>query len=266
MGPSEGHQLLHHPQHMDTHHHSWHLQVPRANSASARSHNHIRSVSTLGNWCKNAQNLSDLQWTTKYDTRRWRYKLNTQLTSYIIYQGCVTGILNVKSWSLKGVLIVFRHGDRGPLQHIRNVSTVDCGTPETDLLAAYRAYLHNATLLGKSSAWTGPGSFHGFPLIPTNARRCHLGQLTMRGVAQLLTLGDQLKHSYTETWPRAKNLTAGDVAVYSTRYHRTFQSALALLYGLIPAETLSKLSFIESQSMTFCFKDCGCPITEKYFK
>lgn len=60
------------------------------------------------------------------------------------------------------------------------------------------------------------------------------------------------------------NLNQTDVSVYSTRYRRTFQSALTLLYGLIPSDTLSKLNIIESQSMSFCFKECGCPVTEKY--
>lgn len=88
----------------------------------------------------------------------------------------------------------------------------------------------------------------------------------MQGVSQLLTLGHILKSSYSSVWPKLSNLTNSEVAVYSTRYRRTFQSALPFLYGLIPTETLTKLNIIESQSMSFCFKDCGCPITDKYLK
>lgn len=127
----------------------------------------------------------------------------------------------------------------------------------------FQAYLNNVTLSGKVS-WVGPGPFHGFPLLPIHPTQCHLGQLTTQGVQQLLRLGQVLKERYTVTWSKLANLTHADVLVYSTKYRRTFQSALAVLYGLISPETLSKVSIFESQSMNFCFKDCGCPVTEKY--
>lgn len=120
-------------------------------------------------------------------------------------------------------------------------------------------------MAGKVS-WTGPGAFHGFPLLPVHATQCQLGQLTMQGVHQLLTLGKMLKERYVRFWPKLTVLNSSDVIVYSTRYRRTFQSALAFLYSLIPQETLSKINIVESQSMNFCFKDCGCAITDKYGK
>lgn len=175
------------------------------------------------------------------------------------------GTVESNKWVLKGLLVLIRHGDRGPLQHLKNVSAIHCGTPETDLLTAYKSYLHNLTVSGKVS-WIGPGPFHGFPLLPTLANRCQLGQLTMQGVSQLLALGHILKRSYSFIWPKIQNLSQSEVVVYSTRYRRTFQSALAFLYGLIPGEALAKLNVYESQSMSFCFKDCGCPISDKYSK
>lgn len=33
----------------------------------------------------------------------------------------------VKGWSLQGVIAVTRHGDRGPMVHVRDASSVDCG-------------------------------------------------------------------------------------------------------------------------------------------
>lgn len=88
----------------------------------------------------------------------------------------------------------------------------------------------------------------------------------MQGVSQLLKLGYILRRSYINIWPKLSNLTQSDVVVYSTRYRRTFQSVLAFLYTLISADTLSKVSIFESQSMSFCFKDCGCPIADKYYR
>lgn len=120
-------------------------------------------------------------------------------------------------------------------------------------------------MAGKVS-WTGPGAFHGFPLLPVHPTQCQLGQLSMQGVYQLLKLGKELRERYIQLWPKLTSLNNSDITIYSTRYRRTFQSALALLYSLIPQETLLKVNILESQSMNFCFKDCGCPITDKYSK
>nr|XP_023015572.1 2-phosphoxylose phosphatase 1 [Leptinotarsa decemlineata] len=175
------------------------------------------------------------------------------------------GILDEKKWLLKGLLILLRHGDRGPLQHLKKISSINCGTDNTELLTSYKGYLHNQSITGKLS-WVGPGPFHGFPYIPTHPTQCQLGQLTMQGVTQLLKLGYILKVSYSNIWSKLNTLSPSDVIIYSTRYRRTFQSALALLFGFIPHETLDKINIHESQSMSFCFKDCGCPVTEKMWR
>ncbi|XP_044253709.1 2-phosphoxylose phosphatase 1 isoform X1 [Tribolium madens] len=175
------------------------------------------------------------------------------------------GVVQSKKWVMTGVIILIRHGDRGPLQHVRNISAVNCGSQETEKLISYKSYLHNVTISGRAP-WTGPGPFHDFPLLPTHPRQCQLGQLTMQGISQLLKLGQILRDSYLHVWPKIATLTPSEVLVYSTRYRRTFQSALSFLFALIPTETFTKLSIFESQSMNFCFKDCGCPITDKLLK
>lgn len=129
----------------------------------------------------------------------------------------------------------------------------------------FQRYLQNLTSYEKIS-WSTPGSFHGFPLLPIHPTQCQLGQLTMQGVLQHLTLGSMLREIYLEVWPKLKNLSHHDVVAYSTRYRRTFQSALAFLRNFLPNETLTKIQISESQSMNFCFKDCGCPATEKLSK
>ncbi|XP_066253006.1 2-phosphoxylose phosphatase 1 isoform X1 [Euwallacea similis] len=181
-----------------------------------------------------------------------------------IYQGN-EGILDNKKWLLKGLIILIRHGDRGPLQHVKGISTVNCNTDETNILNTYKSYLHNLTVMGKIQ-WTGPGPFHGFPVIPRNPDQCQLAQLTMQGISQLLNLGQMLKKSYHEVWPKLQSLSVEDVLIYSTRYRRTFQSALAFLYGFISNETVAKIGIRESQSMSFCFKDCECPVTDSLRK
>ncbi|XP_030750466.1 2-phosphoxylose phosphatase 1-like [Sitophilus oryzae] len=166
-----------------------------------------------------------------------------------------------KKWLLKGLIVLIRHGDRGPLQHVKRITNINCDTEETSILRSYKAYLHNLTITGKIQ-WTGPGPFHGFPIMPTYPNQCQLGQLTMQGVSQLLNLGSILKRSYCEVWPKINFIKPEEILVHSTRYRRTFQSVLAFLYGLVSNDTLTRLNILESQSMTFCFKDCECPITE----
>ncbi|KAH1026303.1 hypothetical protein HUJ05_010845 [Dendroctonus ponderosae] len=174
-------------------------------------------------------------------------------------------IRDSRKWILKGILILIRHGDRGPLQHVQKISTIDCGTEETQLIQSYKSYLYNLTINGKVQ-WTGPGPFHAFPLMPQSARQCQLGQLTMQGISQHLNLGQMLQKSYHKVWPRLLSLNPEEVLVYSTIYRRTFQSGLAFLFGLIPNETLTKVTIGESQSMSFCFNDCECPVTESLKK
>lgn len=48
------------------------------------------------------------------------------------------GIVNLPQWNLRGTIIVIRHGDRGPLQHIRNISTINCGSTPNILLNTYQ--------------------------------------------------------------------------------------------------------------------------------
>ncbi|KAL1494487.1 hypothetical protein ABEB36_010079 [Hypothenemus hampei] len=180
-----------------------------------------------------------------------------------IYQGN-EGIFDGQ-WSLKGTIILIRHGDRGPLQHLKQITDINCNTPETNIITSYKSYLHNLTVTGKLQ-WTGLGPFHNFPLLPPHPDRCLLGQLTMQGVSQLLNLGLILRRSYESVWPQLLRLRDDQILVYSTRYRRTFQSAIAFLFGLISNETLAKLTIFESQSMSFCFKDCECPITDSLKK
>lgn len=184
------------------------------------------------------------------------------------------GILD--GWKLQGVLMLMRHGDRGPMAHVRGINAIDCGAGRQTnvLLNKYRTFLLNTT----SSAPAGHyiynknGPFHNFPLLPAFSRSCLLGQLTYNGVAQMLQVGDLLRQVYghalgllNKPVPIAKfsNTTqstyaADEIVIYSTRYRRTFQSAMAMLYAFLPERWLS-FNIRESHSLSFCFADCACP-------
>lgn len=77
--------------------------------------------------------------------------------------------------------------------------------------------------------------------------------------------GNQLGLSSKPYVPRPINNTSqpsfvsDEIIVFSTRYRRTFQSAMALMYSFLPTERWHTLSLRESHSLAFCFLDCACP-------
>lgn len=155
------------------------------------------------------------------------------------------GILD--GWTLQGVLFLTRHGDRGPMAHVRGINSVDCSTEEEPLLSKYKTFLSNATSSTQAStghaAWIKSGSFHGFPLLPPSPKICFLGQLTPRGIAQFLRIGEIIRQTYglalgfsqkfgqSTNYRNLANITnhadqghnPDEIVIYSTRYRRTFQ-------------------------------------------
>ncbi len=100
----------------------------------------------------------------------------------------------------------------------------------------------------------------------------HICFYSFRGVSQLLHVGDIMRQIYGNqlgllTKPYFQrplnntlqpNFVSDEVIVYSTRYRRTFQSAMALMYAFLPIERWQSLSIRESHSLAFCFLDCAC--------
>ncbi|XP_024944171.1 2-phosphoxylose phosphatase 1 isoform X2 [Cephus cinctus] len=178
--------------------------------------------------------------------------------------------------TLTGILIFVRHGDRGPLAHVRNISTINCAgdfTSSSELDNVYQGYqnfLQNASSNWRTGWAQFLGPFHGFPMLPATARDCKLAQLTMLGVSQLLKTGLLLRNAYFHRLNLGNGtINSKDVVVYSTRYRRTVQSAVALLYAFVENDgfqNLAKISLRETQSYAFCNTDCACPAAEKYHK
>uniref|UniRef100_A0A1B0CVB4 2-phosphoxylose phosphatase 1 n=1 Tax=Lutzomyia longipalpis TaxID=7200 RepID=A0A1B0CVB4_LUTLO len=106
---------------------------------------------------------------------------------------------SLEGWSLTGVLLITRHGDRGPMEHIRGIGTINCGYDNSlPLLHRYKTFITNSTMNAYfgHSVWLKNGPFHGFPLLPPLERFCLLGQLTYRGLAQHLKIGEILRQAY----------------------------------------------------------------------
>lgn len=90
-------------------------------------------------------------------------------------------------WQLQGVLLLTRHGDRGPMAHVRGINGVDCGEDlNSPAINRYRTFLANTSSGVTTSAgmghgmWARMGPFHGSTLLPSFPKSCLLGQLTYK--------------------------------------------------------------------------------------
>ncbi|XP_045500236.1 2-phosphoxylose phosphatase 1 [Colias croceus] len=168
--------------------------------------------------------------------------------------------VDTDSWLLQGVLVITRHGDRGPLTHLKGGDQLPCDTvPASPLLKSYEEFVLNASSSGRAWWVAGPGPFHNFPSLPRTATtHCALGQLTPNGLLQMITVGNILREAYSEyLGMESMELTGkkdtGGLA-YSTRYRRTFQSLQALAWGA----TRNAANAREAHSVAFCFRHCAC--------
>ncbi|XP_050665738.1 uncharacterized protein LOC126965956 isoform X2 [Leptidea sinapis] len=101
-------------------------------------------------------------------------------------------------WVLQGFLVITRHGDRGPLTHLKGGDKIPCDTvPISPLLKNYEEYVLNASVSGRPWWVAGAGPFHNFPSLPhTATTHCALGQLTPNGLLQMITVGNILREAY----------------------------------------------------------------------
>lgn len=163
------------------------------------------------------------------------------------------------SYSLESITILLRHGDRGPMNHVRNITSIACSTSDP-LYSAFNNFWTNISLHQSANPYLPfLSTFHNYPLVPPLRGVCELGQLTPLGASQLLHIGSLLRSVY---WSQLgfgnRTLGTQDVVLYSTPYRRTFQSLLAFLHEFLKPDELQKFTIKEVSSLAFCFDDCAC--------
>ncbi|XP_060804936.1 2-phosphoxylose phosphatase 1 [Amyelois transitella] len=185
------------------------------------------------------------------------------------------GVVDSDTWLLQGVLVLTRHGDRGPLTHLKGGDKLPCDTvPISPLLKSYEEYVANASGSGRPWWVSGPGPFHNFPSLPPRAgsTHCALGQLTPRGLLQMLTVGNILREAYAaklglDNFDSTGKKDTGLAISYSTRYRRTFQSLCAAWWGAARGAAGARLAAArEAPSAAFCFRDCACAASARLTK
>lgn len=137
------------------------------------------------------------------------------------------------------------------MNHVRSMADIDCGTAPDQEYNGYVTFLQNI-FFNMSLQFLGP--FHGYPLYPSQ-NNCSISQLTPVGVSQMLKLGRTLRSVYSSLLSVS---TSDDIIIYSTKYRRTFQSALAFAYAILSPDIMPKITFKESDSYSYCFDHCAC--------
>ena len=163
-----------------------------------------------------------------------------------------------KEYELAGVVIILRHGDRGPLIPVANISSVNCGHKSYGT-STYKKYVNDILNASKTHSYINfVGPFMNYPLLPLPSR-CSIGHLTPQGVAQHLQLGKILKELYFYDFKLfSYPWSVDDIVIYTTKYRRTFQSALAFLYAFLPKFDTSNVRMREARGINFCDDDCIC--------
>ncbi|KAL1464907.1 hypothetical protein WDU94_004512 [Cyamophila willieti] len=169
------------------------------------------------------------------------------------------------TYSLESLTILLRHGDRGPMNHVRNISSIDCSSNDP-LFSAYNSFWTNISLHQSANPYLPfLSTFHNYPLVPTVRGGCELGQLTPLGASQLLRVGSLLRPVYSSQLGLDNfTLSSEHVHLYSTTYRRTFQSLLAFLHEFLHPDDLQKFTIREVSSLAFCFNDCACSAAYHY--
>jgi 2-phosphoxylose phosphatase len=194
---------------------------------------------------------------------------------------------------LIGVVLVVRHGDRSPMYTLPNhigphlsCSMLSASPPPNhavDKLRFVRKFLdssnqdegrhyvadvHSVVRLNNSKS---SHLFHRFGMYP-NSTVCSGAQLTVKGTVQMLRLGKFLRSRYPAVHDSSVSSDAKSfvprIFIRSTEYPRTFQSAVALVYGFSGVSALFSSRFETTRNIYFCSEtitnlSCACPAAGK---
>ncbi|XP_076472753.1 2-phosphoxylose phosphatase 1-like [Babylonia areolata] len=160
-------------------------------------------------------------------------------------------------YQLLSAFVVIRHGDRTPMSSFLNVpppSPPGGCTMDADFLQTVPELRHFLRdMAEQKERQRKHGDFASWSLHPQH-QTCGSSQLTGQGALQHLFNGLSLRRKYGEGWglfsPPFSPLA--HLAVHSTVTSRTYQSAVAFIYGLLPRFDLSQVHVRASPNVMFC--------------
>ncbi|KAI9550335.1 putative acid phosphatase-like protein 2 [Daphnia sinensis] len=158
-----------------------------------------------------------------------------------------------ESYDLLGVIIIFRHGDRGPLTTVNEKKKINCSSYITKsykklekIVRTYRSETLAAKLLPRSDF-------------------CIPGVLSKQGASQLIELGNGFKELYAKHCNFSDSNIIKHLSANTTSYSRTIQSAYSFLFGLVGSKFLN-VNLQKSGDVTFCSKYCQCEAANRFEK
>lgn len=155
--------------------------------------------------------------------------------------------------------MIMRHGARTSMFNIR-------GVPHAPVSCRFRDQFNKTFVLARTKEkWKRNFKNFGFRdyLMYPQSDQCQGSALTPYGMQQHITTGAYLRSRYGNIL----NLT--QVHVRSTSTSRTYQSAVAVLHGLLDPDDFQKVQIFKSASTSFCSEklssvSCSCPSANQY--
>ncbi|KAK3105437.1 hypothetical protein FSP39_025249, partial [Pinctada imbricata] len=175
-------------------------------------------------------------------------------------------------YKLELVHVIIRHGDRTPMHRIGNSPNppVPCKFDQ-QLIDQDEIVKHYLKHLTQNSKHHHPGSDFAFWETYPNDATCDSSKLTPTGAYQHLINGRNLYYKYAVKWKLfGSNVSNIDYQIRSTEVSRTFQSALAFMYGFLQNFNFSNL-LVKKSPINFCSEKlsghkCNCPGKMKYLQ
>ncbi|XP_005104426.1 2-phosphoxylose phosphatase 1 [Aplysia californica] len=176
-----------------------------------------------------------------------------------------------KDYQLLNVHTVIRHGDRSPIFRLPGLdrSDLSCLLDADQYLHLPKVASFAHVLAASSDQLPRDSTFNRWALYPSH-KICGEGQLTGQGAVQHIMNG----MLYSERYMHQHRLFDESnweqrYLVHTTEVSRTFQSAIAFSYGLLPQFDLKRLNLFRSGSLEFCedrvfHGACRCPGLEMF--
>lgn len=161
------------------------------------------------------------------------------------------------------VQVLIRHGVRTPLHSIKGQPAVRIKCNLNDKLLTNSKLQNFVSKMKDNIQRHKESDFKNWDLYP-DEEYCAASQLTSNGINQQILNGEHLGFKFFRKWELlSANFSSDQILVKSTEYSRTFQSAIAFMYGFLPEFDLKKIIIKKSPNLYFCNKSrglvCFCP-------
>ena len=162
------------------------------------------------------------------------------------------------SYKLVQVHVVIRHGDRSPMYGVGGIDLkeklhLDCtldSVPNTQNNSDFQNYKSTMEAIWQDAQADSTALMYG---IYPKEKTCMGAQLTGIGAAQHLSNGINFKRTYIDKHQLLQpNFNASEIHIRTTSCARTYQSAIAFLYGFLPKFDFSKLKIFTGDLPNFC--------------